>query len=111
MGTNTPYMREWRAKKLKEDPDYFKKRYNPEYWKNHHLKKKYGITGEQWQEMYDKQDGLCAICKENEATCVDHCHDTGEIRGLLCRTCNTGIGHLNDDPALLKAAIHYLTFN
>lgn len=39
---------------------------------------------------------------------IDHCHKTGKVRGLLCKTCNTGIGHLKDDPNILRSAINYL---
>ncbi|MBA7572888.1 hypothetical protein ES708_14675 [subsurface metagenome] len=63
-------------------------------------------------ELWESQDGKCAICGESFIklfnTCVDHNHETGEVRGLLCRKCNVAIGFLNDDPELMEKAIKYL---
>ena len=75
-------------------------------------KKRYGLSVEQKQALIDGQDCKCAICK-NELTnthdvCVDHNHVTGAIRGILCRKCNLGIGHLNDSIDILKSAQEYL---
>lgn len=62
--------------------------------------------------MLSNQDGGCGICEESpnrdKALDVDHNHDTGEVRGLLCNTCNRGLGMLGDDVATLKSAIDYL---
>lgn len=56
-----------------------------------------------------KQNGQCAICKKvTQKLCVDHCHTTGAFRGMLCRSCNTGIGHLHDNPERCIAAAEYL---
>jgi len=74
-------------------------------------KHKYGITPEQTQEMLRGQNHACAICQDeiNEATLqVDHCHDTGVVRGLLCRGCNLGLGNFKDSAKLLDAAKEYL---
>lgn len=61
--------------------------------------------------MYVEQDGKCAICSidvaESEA-CIDHDHKTGEIRGLLCTRCNTGLGFFGDDFSVLMNAARYL---
>ena len=79
-----------------------------------HLKRMFGITLEKYQSMAEKQDGKCAICnkeedcKRNKVLCVDHDHDTGEIRGLLCNTCNRGLGLFKDSVDSLQAAIKYL---
>lgn len=73
---------------------------NPEKWKNAHLKRMYGITLEEYNQMKQEQNGKCAICsceekfKQNEKIknlCVDHDHKTGEIRGLLCHRCNIAL--------------------
>jgi Recombination endonuclease VII len=60
--------------------------------------------------LLKRQGGACAICckKSTRPLCVDHCHVTRRMRGLLCRTCNLGIGHFNDDPRLLRTALAYL---
>lgn len=70
----------------------------------------YGITAIQISALLKKQRGKCAICLSVfiREYCVDHCHKTGLIRGFLCRRCNSGIGFLNDDDALLARAIRYL---
>ena len=68
----------------------------------------YGLSEDDWQRLFNEQGGLCAVCREAPATCVDHDHETGRVRGLLCRTCNLGIGHLKDDPERLESAARYL---
>lgn len=73
------------------------------------LKKAYGLSIVERQNMLDKQCGLCAICGNfMESPHVDHCHATGKIRGLLCSTCNTGLGHFKDNPMLCFSAGEYL---
>lgn len=81
------------------------------------LKNTYGITLEEFEELEKAQGGVCAICKKRETwvrsgkvfrLSVDHCHDKGKIRGLLCRSCNTGLGFFLHDPSLLHAAVAYL---
>lgn len=78
---------------------------------NGHLKRKYGITIEEYEVMLAKQNGKCAICgqvagKKNLA--VDHCHDTLKIRGILCENCNRGIGMFKHETKRLESAISYL---
>lgn len=81
-------------------------------WRQIHLWSRYRITNEQFQEILTEQGGGCAICgapdtPENKLS-VDHCHRTNVIRGILCFSCNRGIGSLQDDPQLLQAALDYL---
>jgi hypothetical protein len=76
------------------------------------------MSSEEYEDMFLKQDGKCAICsrtyghkskKGNEARlAVDHCHDTDKIRGLLCNRCNRGIGLFQDNITLFEKAILYL---
>lgn len=76
--------------------------------------RKHGLTLDERQAMLDVQGGLCAICKEETAftgsyaACVDHCHATGRLRGILCAPCNLALGKMKDDPARLRAAADYL---
>lgn len=82
------------------------------------LRRKFRITLEEFLAIKAAQGGVCAVCKNPERRkivgnevaelCVDHCHDTGEIRGLLCSTCNSGIGHLGDTEEALERALEYL---
>jgi hypothetical protein len=65
-----------------------------------HFKKKYGITVEQYNQMLDEQNHVCKICKQvcksGKRLAVDHCHETGLVRGLLCAKCNTNLGRIED---------------
>jgi hypothetical protein len=81
--------------------------------KDKKLQKAYGIGYAEYLKMLEAQNNSCAICGTTDtgnrkAFHVDHCHTTGKVRGLLCSNCNTGIGNLRDDVALLHRAIDYL---
>ncbi len=73
--------------------------------------KRRGITVKQYEQMLKEQDGLCAICEKiclvHPNLSIDHCHDTGSVRGLLCMKCNTGLGKF-ENIKQLKKAIAYL---
>ena len=95
---------------------------NPDKYRNMKLKKQFGITIEQYNEMNKQQNGLCAICNNPETKidfrtkkilplCVDHSHSTGKIRKLLCSKCNLSLGGFQEDVYLLKSAIKYLEEN
>jgi coenzyme F420-reducing hydrogenase beta subunit len=73
------------------------------------LKSKYGIDIKQYQTMLNAQSGSCALCEKSDDLCVDHCHETGKVRGLLCRQCNSAIGKLGDNAAGLQRALSYLS--
>ncbi|MCP4251056.1 MAG: hypothetical protein GY778_28800 [bacterium] len=77
-----------------------------------HLRK-YGLSVEGFRLMLYAQDGVCLLCRRTDQfgrrLAVDHCHETGEIRGLLCGRCNVALGMLRDDPELLRAAAEYLS--
>jgi hypothetical protein len=90
------------------------------------LRQKYGISEQQYLELYERQKGCCAVCKkslvsqldstrpfakgvaEENLGRVDHCHKTGRIRGLLCFNCNIALGKLQDDEQILLNAVRYL---
>lgn len=86
------------------------KRNNPYYYKNKKLKERYGISGEEFNKMNSRQHGKCLICgfKPTERLCVDHNHETGRIRGLLCKPCNLAISHFKESETILRKAIQYL---
>lgn len=84
---------------------------------NERLMRKFGITIEQYEKMSVEQKHVCAICEKPETAvfmgsvknmAVDHCHETGEVRSLLCTRCNTLIGMARDNPDILYSAIDYL---
>ena len=85
---------------------------NPEkmkaYMRARHLKLTYGITVEECRELFERNGGKCWICNERPAEHIDHCHETGKVRGALCHQCNVGIGYLDDDVGLLLKAVQYL---
>lgn len=80
----------------------------PTMRKHYGLTTKYGITLEDYAEMNAAQKGCCAICEKETALVVDHCHQSGNLRKLLCNQCNVGLGHFKDNPDLLEAAAAYL---
>lgn len=84
-----------------------------EYNQNKHLKNTYGISIEDYNNLYNIQQGLCLICKTHQSKIerrfhLDHCHTTGKIRGLLCPECNRLLGCAKDNTEILKNAIIYL---
>ena len=81
--------------------------------KDRDLKAAYGISLEEYHQMLVKQDHRCKICLTHEkdvkrVLCVDHDHDTGKVRGLLCDTCNRSLGLLKDSIETLTRAVKYL---
>ena len=69
----------------------------------------YGLSREEYEALAKRSGGLCEICQEKEAQHIDHCHDTGVVRGLLCQQCNHGLGNFQDRVALLNRASEYLS--
>ena len=75
----------------------------------HYLQaQKFGVTEKEIQELKEKAGGKCEICEQIGAKYIDHNHETGELRGLLCNGCNAGLGHLKDNPDILRNAVLYL---
>lgn len=90
---------------------------NPDRLRNQDLKKKFGITFEEYQAKHVAQGGVCAICSQPETAtrsgkdlllAVDHCHDTGQIRDLLCSNCNRALGCFMDDSERMRKAAAYV---
>lgn len=100
---------EFKARKSERDKKNYKPK--PAASRRIHLRSKYNMTPEQAEAMRLAQHNLCAICdgEFTEPYHIDHCHDTGKVRGLLCRKCNTGLGMFSDDRDRLNQAIAYLT--
>ena len=82
---------------------------HPEKCAEYKRKWRYGITQEQYDREYKKQNGLCAVLECNRPiTDTDHDHETNIVRRLLCRLCNSGLGFFRDSPQLLREATEYL---
>lgn len=121
------YQKNWKAENAVSQAEY-QKAYMAEYqakpdiqyktWERN-LRRNYRMTPDDFNKLWKDQDGKCAICqvdmqprgRKPDAAAVDHNHATGEVRGLLCRACNHGIGCLKDNPDVLKAAAEYLIEN
>lgn len=112
--------------KFKDD----KKEYDKEYYikyrrteevkkenKNRELKRIYNISIDQYNEIFNKQNGCCAICgihqsRFSKKLCVDHNHSTGEVRGLLCPKCNITLGYIESKVGIVELCKIYLdTYN
>lgn len=76
--------------------------------RKYHLKRRYGITLDEFDALLAKQGSLCPICLKRPAAHVDHDHRTGKVRGILCEMCNGGLGQFRDDPETIERAIEYL---
>lgn len=107
----TAELMKWRRENA---PDLESRRYwsNRDWERERHLIRKYGVTFARYRELLAEQGGGCAICGKPEAADrmldVDHDHQTGKVRGLLCTSCNRVLGHSFDSPDRLKAAASYL---
>ena len=107
-----------RMARTKKEADALFHQRNPDAHRRYNYAKLYqGMTISVFEAMLAEQGGVCAICKQPETTtrngkvrelCVDHCHATDEVRGLLCVGCNTAVGYAQDDPSILRAAADYL---
>lgn len=90
---------------------------HPEISRKINLKKKYGITQEHYNLMFEQQGGVCLVCGKPETAtykesvkclAVDHNHQINKIRGLLCQRCNTALGLLNENPVVIKSLLEYI---
>lgn len=83
---------------------------------DHRPAARHKLTGEEYRRLFEAQDGRCALCGRDyfgwgggrRPLVVDHCHETGKVRGLLCGSCNTALGRFGDNPARLRQAADYL---
>ncbi|MFE9441548.1 endonuclease VII domain-containing protein [Streptomyces sp. NPDC006602] len=73
-----------------------------------HLKRQYGLTEAERDELIASQAGVCCICLAAPAAHVDHCHNTGRVRGVLCFSCNAALGQFKDRPDAIRRAAAYV---
>src|SRR3990167_9819652 len=112
------YLREWRNRNPERSRKYQRAYYHankekvhsyPSYTRDYKRRfsvKKYGLTYEEYLDLYNRQNGLCAMCNQPETAInpsgelrqlnIDHCHETRRVRGLLCRNCNVALGLVKD---------------
>lgn len=89
---------------------------NPIFCKRMHdqhekmLNSKFKITTSEESHMHNEQGACCAICGVKTQLLVDHCHETGKVRGLLCRGCNGGIGFFRENPSAMRKAAEYIEY-
>jgi hypothetical protein len=96
----------------KKSQENYRKNY-PAKIRNSNLKCHFGITLEQYNELFIIQKGCCSICGRHQSEFkrilgVDHDHETGRVRGLLCHSCNVVLGLIHDNPDILRSALDYL---
>lgn len=109
--------REWTRRNPEKVKAHGKKRVESGAYRTYQLKKKYQLTDEQYEDMLESQDGKCAICEAtdpgrgNKYFVVDHDHDTGKVRGLLCNNCNRVLGLFGDSAETIESAITYLNLH
>jgi hypothetical protein len=107
----------WRTEEYREkDRERSKTKEYKERSRWSYIMRNYGLAKGDFERMLDEQQNKCAICgfefhDEGKSTRphIDHCHNSGDVRGLLCSLCNIGLGHFKDDPQRLQSAIEYLT--
>jgi hypothetical protein len=116
--TNSAYKQQWYCENKEEILIKEKKRYskNPENHRKNLLKKAYNLTLEDYDNMFSSQNGFCKICGVHQTElksklCVDHNHETGKVRGLLCMQCNFGLGVMKEKISNFENAIIYLKEN
>lgn len=119
-GKNAEYGRRWaeRNPDYKKDEKFSSLEYRQQNYlkngRNRALKLKYGITVDEFNVMLASQGGRCAICgrpdsgKLDSGMNVDHSHESGKVRGILCHYCNVGLGNFQDNPEILLSAADYL---
>jgi hypothetical protein len=110
-------IKDWQTKYPEAERGRSKRPDRINWQKNRDLKRAFGITLDDYHRMFDRQQGLCAICKQPEkwtrngklvALSVDHNHKTGKVRELLCYQCNTALGKLREDLGIIESMVEYL---
>lgn len=99
-----------KLEKIKKDP--VLRKMKQDWYKRYRLARRYGMTLQEYDAMLESQNGKCAICNcppsEGRDLCVDHNHETGKVRGLLCDLCNKGIGQFGDSAERIESAMLYI---
>ena len=103
------YERNYHRERYATDPEYRQRHCDAARWRRRLVK--YGITRAQYEALLAGQDGRCGICEDQigENLRVDHDHDTGKVRGLLCQNCNSGLGLFRENIRVMLNAIEYVT--
>lgn len=100
------YTRRWNERRKKQRRD------DPDLVRREKFRSRYGLELEDYERMLDDQGNACAVCRRDAGAVqrlhVDHAHETGEIRGLLCGPCNRALGMLGEDPSRMVALARYI---
>jgi hypothetical protein len=104
---------EYQRKRYRDGLEKPREKRAPEVGRDIHLRSTFGISSDEYEQMFIEQDGRCAICRRSQLQfkyrfAVDHDHKTGKVRGLLCVTCNSYLGMIDDSIEVLETAIKYL---
>lgn len=110
---NGKRVKAWRKRNPELRREQTRRELGKTYTRSKRLRFDYGITIEDYNDLFERQEGCCAICGTHQqdltkALSVDHCHSSLQVRGLLCAKCNFMLGLANDNPIILKKAISYL---
>jgi hypothetical protein len=108
---NVAYTKKWRAANPDKVKGYTRKHYLKS--KNRYLLKTYGISLDEYNQMFAEQEGCCAVCGKHQsefkkALAVDHNHETEAVRGLLCYRCNSALGMLDENPEIISNLLDYV---
>jgi hypothetical protein len=104
----------WTPAQVKGDRSKTDNHKTPEATWKRHIKAKFGINENAYHDLVESQGNRCGICRTDSPSSkhgkwsIDHCHSTGKIRGLLCQSCNKGLGLFRDNVAFLQQAVQYL---
>lgn len=116
-GSRIGHVSQCKLCEAKRKKAYIKSKYRPGHLRRKReaaYRRTYGVTLRDYEELLKKQDGRCAICgtdkpgKRFKHFAIDHCHQTGEVRGLLCNCCNAALGYFGDDLNVLLKAVRYM---
>jgi len=104
----------WQKWYIKEESKHKSREYQREfrgrttYARQWEVKNRYGLEWDDYVALHEKFNHKCGVCSATKDLCVDHCHTTGKVRGILCRSCNRSLGQLGDSIESVRKLLAYL---